>query len=91
MKTLNLVLKRKWFDMIKSGEKKEEYSELKEYWRSRLFGKEYDVVTFYHGYSKDRESITFEVKSIHIGRGREEWGGDGFKTFFIIELGKLIE
>lgn len=25
MKTLNLVLKHKWYDMIESGEKKEEY------------------------------------------------------------------
>lgn len=29
MKTLTLPLKRKWFDMIKSGEKKEEYREIK--------------------------------------------------------------
>lgn len=29
MKTLTLSLKRKWFDLIKSGEKKEEYREIK--------------------------------------------------------------
>lgn len=29
MKTLTLSLKLKWFDMIKSGEKKEEYREIK--------------------------------------------------------------
>ena len=29
MKTITLSLKRKWFDMIKSGEKKEEYREVK--------------------------------------------------------------
>lgn len=29
MKTLTLPLKRKWFDMIKSGQKKEEYREIK--------------------------------------------------------------
>lgn len=29
MKTLTLSLKKKWFDMIKSGEKKEEYREIK--------------------------------------------------------------
>ena len=28
MKTLHLVLKSKWYDMIASGEKKEEYREL---------------------------------------------------------------
>lgn len=36
MKTLDLVLKRKWFDMIASGEKTEEYREIKPYWVKRL-------------------------------------------------------
>lgn len=36
MKTLHLNLKRKWFDMIKSCEKKEEYREIKDYWIRRL-------------------------------------------------------
>lgn len=38
MKTLDLVLKRKWYDMISSGEKKEEYRELKPYWCKRICG-----------------------------------------------------
>lgn len=36
MKTLTLSLKKQWFDMIKSGEKKEEYRECSEYWISRF-------------------------------------------------------
>jgi len=36
MKTLHLTLKKKWFDMTESGEKPEEYRELKDYWGSRL-------------------------------------------------------
>lgn len=35
-KILHLTLKKKWFDMIASGEKKEEYREIKEYWLNRL-------------------------------------------------------
>ena len=38
MKILHLTVKKKWFDMILSGEKKEEYREMKEYWRIRLLG-----------------------------------------------------
>lgn len=38
MKTLDLVLKKKWYDMIESGEKTEEYREIKPYWVSRLGG-----------------------------------------------------
>lgn len=33
---LTLPIKRMWFDMIASGEKKEEYREIKEYYDSRL-------------------------------------------------------
>lgn len=36
MKTLTLTLKKKWFDMILSGEKKEEYREVKDYWMKRI-------------------------------------------------------
>jgi hypothetical protein len=34
--TLHLVLKGKWYDMIASGEKTEEYREMKPYWIKRI-------------------------------------------------------
>ena len=36
MQVLHLTLKRHWFNMILSGEKKDEYREIKEYWVKRL-------------------------------------------------------
>ncbi len=36
MKILNLVLKAKWYDLIESGVKLEEYREIKEYWLRRF-------------------------------------------------------
>lgn len=36
MKTLDLVLKHKWFDMIASGKKKDEYREVRPYWTKRF-------------------------------------------------------
>ena len=38
-RVLSLVVKKKWFDMIASGEKQEEYRELTNYWAERLFCK----------------------------------------------------
>lgn len=35
--TLTLTLKKKWFDMIRSGIKKAEYRELSYHWLTRLF------------------------------------------------------
>jgi hypothetical protein len=39
--TLHLNLKKKWFDMIASGEKKEEYRNLTPYWTKRLIEVDY--------------------------------------------------
>lgn len=39
--TLHLVLKSKWYDMIYSGIKTEEYRQIKPYWVSRLLDGEY--------------------------------------------------
>ena len=39
MKNLHLNLHKKWFDMILSGEKKEEYREVNPYWAYRLINK----------------------------------------------------
>lgn len=36
MKTLHLPLKAQWYEMIDSGEKTEEYREIKPYWEKRL-------------------------------------------------------
>ena len=38
MKTLHLPLKAKWYEMIESGVKTEEYREIKPYWCDRLIG-----------------------------------------------------
>lgn len=45
MATLTLPLKKKWFDLIKAGIKKEEYRECSDYWISR-FNKLYFVITW---------------------------------------------
>lgn len=36
MKTIHLPLRKKWFDLIKQGIKKEEYREITPYWLSRF-------------------------------------------------------
>jgi hypothetical protein len=38
VKKLHLPIKKKWFDMILSGAKKEEYLEVKDYWMTRIAG-----------------------------------------------------
>lgn len=96
MKTLHLTLKKKWFDMILSGEKKEEYREIKPYWIQRLshplypLFRKYDVVEFRNGYSKNAPTMIVECGGISTGFGYKPWGGTGEKVY-IIKLGKIIE
>jgi hypothetical protein len=104
MKVLHLTLKKKWFDMIASGEKKEEYRELKEYWNTRLnYGdlkvakyemyflpKRFDAVTFVNGYQKNARSITVQWKDIKVATGNPGWGAEPGKEYFVIKLGKII-
>jgi hypothetical protein len=56
--TLNLTLKREWFDEIAKGKKKKEYREYKPYWKTRLEGREYAIVRFKNGYGQNARRWT---------------------------------
>ena len=90
MRVLHLTLKKKWFDMIASGEKKEEYRELKPYWHKRLMGRTYDVIKFRNGYSRNAPEITVGLKEIVSGFGITEWGAPEQQSVYILKLGKVI-
>lgn len=49
---LILPLKRKWFEAIKAGTKREEYRLDNEYWQRRLTGKTFDRIILTLGYPK---------------------------------------
>lgn len=97
---LTLPIKKKWFDMILSGEKKEEYREIKPYYTARLLKlfmpmyrytpyntirqTEKDIC-FRNGYSK--ESPAFVAKcTLSIGRGKEEWGAEPNKMYYVLRI-----
>ena len=98
---LVLPIKKKWFDMIKSGEKKEEYREIKPYYDSRLFNycrlialKEfaYDYwgypefeVIFRNGYSKNSPKIKCKV-NCRKDIGKEEWGAEKDKLYYVLKI-----
>ena len=87
---LHLTLHGKWFDMIASGEKQEEYRQLKPYWEKRLSGRHYDAVKFVNGYGADRPWMLVELKEKYIGLGKPEWGAPSMRVF-ILELGAILE
>lgn len=98
---LTLPIKRKWFDMILSGEKKEEYREIKPYYRSRLYHEgfldQYGLPTqwqgkvlFRNGYSNN--SPSFETLcSLDIKTGKEEWGAESDKEYYVLKIMEVEE
>lgn len=86
---LHLTLKKEWFDMIASGEKREEYREIKPYWIKRLAGRHYDYVHFRNGYNKGCPEMLVECKGIDVGYGKQRWGA-GSAERYKIKLGRII-
>lgn len=101
---LILPIKRKWFDMILSGEKKEEYREIKDYYKSR-FSKVLGIdlswltdftlkespqfeVRFNNGYSKGCPSFIADC-SLSVGEGKEEWGAEKGKCYYVLHIKKI--
>ncbi len=95
---LNLVT---WaFDAVLSGEKKEEYREIKPYW-DRIFGdgikirgKHYKpgevVICFSNGYAKDRRQFKMRCTGLKVGRGKLKYGGDPDEEYYVLELGEMV-
>lgn len=105
-RVLTLTLKKKWFDMIAKGIKKEEYREIKDYWINRLTedksicqmgnsgfvinDRKFDKVLFKNGYSKDAPTMIVECKGIETTTGKIEWGAEKGEHYFVIRLGKIL-
>lgn len=95
-KILHLTLKKKWFDMIASGEKKEEYREIKPYWQKRLRPFITDettpkVIVFKNGYQKDAPMMKVELRGISTGLAKPEWSNNWQGYVYIIRLGNIIK
>lgn len=97
---LTLPITRKWFDMILSGEKTEEYREVKPYYDSRfrrLFdmdesnnptGLDEQPILFRNGYSHTSPSFT-AICTLSKGEGRTEWGAKPHKRYWILNIHRI--
>jgi hypothetical protein len=72
MTILTLAIKKKWFDLIASGEKKEEYREIKPYYQTR-FDKPITHIKFTNGYGNSVPSVVVELLGISKGIPKPEW------------------
>ncbi len=100
MEILHLNLKKKWFDMILSGVKIEEYREIKPHWH-RIFSanikiknKYYHptdiIICFSNGYSKNRRQMIIQCNGLRVSEGFKSWGAEINKQYYVLLLGKII-
>ena len=93
---LTLPIKKKWFDMIVSGEKKEEYRAIKPYYSVRfenigLLNCVHEPTTnlafirFRAGYSSISPSAIVQAK-LRMGEGKEQWGAEKGKDYWVLEI-----
>ena len=96
---LPLVLMGKWYDLIASGEKREEYRTSKNVIRQieRWVGHGYImrkhlVVEFYLGYQRDRKHMAFlaELPVCREGAKHPEWGEPKERHYVIPILGEMV-
>ena len=69
MKILKLTLEKKWFDMILSGEKKEEYREVKDYWMKRIAGIPGCGTSYNFTLLRDRKNKCIEYTHVEFTNG----------------------
>jgi hypothetical protein len=90
MKKLNLIIRQKYFDKIKSGRKTKEYREIRPNSQSKycdldedgfckevngvLQPRKYDAIKFYVGYNKNRDMMLIEVLDACIELFTDEKG-----------------
>jgi len=75
--------------MIESGEKKEEYRKMSDYWEKRLLPGNYKLIKFRNGYHSNAPTILVEYKGLFTGIGNPEWGAPE-EPVFIIKLGEVV-
>ena len=91
LRVLRLTLKKKWFDMIASGEKHEEYREQGKWIDSRVnANKEYDVVEFKNGYGPHVPCCLVKYLGYDWTTGNPAWGAVPGKLYKVIRLGRVI-
>lgn len=90
---LTLPIKKKWFDLILSGEKREEYRKISPYYTSRfqnLFHADTDAkeICFRNGYSSTSPSFV-AVCTLDIGEGKEEWGAEPGQIYYRLHVKRI--
>lgn len=100
---LVLPIMGKWFNTILSGEKKEEYREIKPYYTTRFkkifemhphsgipVGTDIKEIKFRNGYGSSRPEFVAKC-SLDIKTGKEEWGAEPGVEYYTLKIHQITE
>lgn len=79
-RVLHLMLKHEHFAKVLEGKKSYEFLDLSDYWKSRLEGRDYDLILFRCGPLPDAPEMLVEFA------GCEKWSHS-----YAIKLGRVVE
>lgn len=82
MKDIHLVLQHRWYDMIATGEKTEEYRRVCDYYNCRI--QRATHVVFHRGYTNI--TLRKKITSVTEGIGNPKWGAPKETKVFIIKF-----
>ena len=99
---LILPIKKKWFDMIISGEKREEYREISSYYKTRFkkifnmypysfipTGTDKQQIMLRNGYSR-KSPFCIIAATLSVGVGKPEWGAERDKEYYVLSIHDVI-
>lgn len=93
-RVLRLNLRRKWWELIRDGEKSHEFRLFTPYWKARLHGRKYDEVHVCLGYpalgdgSRTLRRMFIDAK---LRKVKSEEFGPGEKMVYAIDVSQPIE
>ena len=86
---LTLPIKKRWFDMIANGEKKEEYRSRSKYYQIRFDNASDDdgrfLCVLQNGYAKNSPRLYCLVE-LSTGHGNPLWGADPDTQYYILKI-----
>lgn len=86
MADLFIIIKKKYFDQIVSGEKKSEYRLVTPYWVKKLVDRKYDNIIFQAWYNKNSPRHTVPYKGYIITTIKHEFFGNDEVSVFSLPL-----
>lgn len=88
---ITLPIKRRWFDMIISGRKLEEYRSLSPHYASYFYKYKNKVISvkLRNGYKKNSPYAVVIVIPT-VGKGRTEWGAEVGKKYWVLKIIQVV-